>query len=70
MRPDNRVTTCECCGTGKGKGTVERVEVVRRHPETDPVVVEALALCEACRTTRGRAWRLRWKPVKDVAEAA
>jgi hypothetical protein len=46
---------------GRGKGLVDYVPVVRRHPDTDPVKVESLALCDTCRTSSTRAWRLRWK---------
>ena len=61
--PDTHIYACSVCGIGHNKGRVEHVPVVRRHPETDPVVVESLALCDACRTAPGRSWRLRWKPL-------
>jgi hypothetical protein len=59
MKP--RPMACSCCGMGRGKGLVDYVPVVRRHPDTDPVKVESLALCDTCRTSSTRAWRLRWK---------
>jgi hypothetical protein len=51
---------CDCCGAG---GRIKTVAVERRRDRRR----EHITLCERCRTSKTRAWRLAWRIVEGAA---